>query len=203
MKELVNSFIGNVHIMILVYGIYGAYVQYDEHVVALEAITSQVSGIETEIANSQKKMKEIQEATKKTDEFKLRVEEVAKNIESVQKQLPADINDSQILSFFNKEMGLLNIKDPSINPGKEETNTYYISKEYLIKAKGTFLQFLIFLERVGGAARIYNIKELKLTAVDDVKKGKFQILTVEGVIEAFRFNPSFKVDRGFEAVGKE
>lgn len=198
MKELVNKLISNVHMLILVYGLYGGWVLYDEHVVQLEDVISRGSGIDAEIAAAQKKVKEIQEFSKKTEEYKVRVEEVAKNIESVQKQLPAETNDTQILSFFQGEINSLNIKDANFTPGKEERSTYYISKEYTLKARGTFLQFLIFFERIGTADRIYNIKNLKLSTPNDVQKGRFQIISGEGVIQAFRFNPEFKVDRGFK-----
>lgn len=197
MKELVNKLITNAHIFILLYGLYGAWVMYDEHVVQLEEIHSRGSGLDSEIDSAKKKVNEIQEFLKKTDEYKVRVEEVAKNIESVQKQLPADTNDTQILSFFQSEINSLNIKDANFNPGKEEKSTYYISKEYNLRAKGTFLQFLIFFERIGTADRIYNIKNLKLTNSDQAQKGRFQIIEGSGVIQAFRFNPDFKVDRGF------
>lgn len=197
MKELINSFISNIHVIILIYGLYGAYEKYDEYSVQKESIVSQFTGIDQEVANIQKKVREIQDATKKTDEFRARVEAVAKNIESVQKQLPAEINDGQILTFFSQEMNVLNIKDPNIVPGKEETSTYFISKEYALKAKGTFLQFLIFLERIGSADRIYNIKELKLVSSESSKKGRFQLLDAVGLVQAYRFNPSFKVVRGF------
>lgn len=197
MKELVNKLITNAHVFILLYGLYGAWVMYDEHVVQLEEIQNRGSGIDAEIEAAKKKVDEIQEFLKKTDEYKVRVEEVAKNIESVQKQLPADTNDTQILSFFQSEINSLNIKDANFNPGKEEKSTYYISKEYNLRAKGTFLQFLIFFERIGTADRIYNIKNLKLTNADQAQKGRFQIIEGSGVIQAFRFNPDFKVDRGF------
>jgi Tfp pilus assembly protein PilO len=145
-------------------------------------------------------VKAIQEFVKKTEESKIRVEEVAKNIESAQKQLPADINDNQILSVFNTEINSLNIKDPETVPGGETTSTYFISKEYKIKANGTFLQFMIFFERIGNATRIYNVKSLKLVASDSSHRGRFKLISCESTIEAFRFNPDFKVDRGFESV---
>lgn len=197
MKELVNKLISNAHMFILLYGLYGAWVMYDEHIVQYDEIVARGSGMEEEIAKAEKKVKEIQEFVKKTDEYKVRVEEVAKNIETVQKQLPAETNDTQILTFFQAEINALNIKDANFNPGKEEKSVYYISKEYNLKAKGTFLQFLIFFERIGSADRIYNIKSLKLSTVQDNQKGRFQIIEAEGVIQAFRFNPEFKVDRGF------
>jgi Tfp pilus assembly protein PilO len=197
MKEVVNKLIGSIHWVILLYGLYGAWVLYDEHVLQLEEIVTRGTGIDEEIDKMQKKVKEIQEFTRKTDEYKTRVEDVAKNIETVQKQLPADTNDTQILSFFQNEINSLNIKDANFTPGKEEKSTYYISKEYNLKARGTFLQFLIFLERMGTADRIYNIKELRLSTPAENQRGRFQIISGEGIIQAFRFNPDFKVDRGF------
>lgn len=198
MKDLVNKFISNVHFLIVAYGLYSAYIVYDEHSIRMAELEAQIPGIHAEIANNQKKVKEIQEFVKKAEESKIRVEEVAKNIESAQKQLPAEINDNQILTFFNQEINTLNIKDPSIVPGQEVTSTYFISKEYVVKAKGTFLQFLIFLERIGNSTRIYNVKSLKLVNSDSSQRGRFHLINGEGIIEAFRFNPDFKVDRGFD-----
>lgn len=197
MKDLVNNFIANIHMLILLYGLYGGWVLYDEHTVQLEEIISRGSGLEDEISKAQKKVKEIQEFSKKTDEYKVRVEEVAKNIETVQKQLPAETNDTQIITFFQTEINSLNMRDPSFTPGKEERSTYYISKEYNLNAKGTFLQFLIFFERIGTADRIYNIRNLRLFNPNVNQRGRFQIIEGSGTIEAFRFNPDFKVDRGF------
>jgi Tfp pilus assembly protein PilO len=147
---------------------------------------------------NKKKVKEIQEFVKKTEESKVRVEEVAKNIEAAQRQLPAEINDNQILTFFNQEINTLNIKDPNILPGSETPSVYFISKEYSLKSRGTFLQFLVFFERIGGADRIYNVKKVRLTNTEASQRGRFQMINSEFVVEAFRFNPAFKVDRGFQ-----
>jgi len=197
-KDQINKLISNLHVFIILYALYGAYVLWDEHSTKLSALVAQLPAIDEEIGKTETKVKEIQDFIKKTDEYKVRVEEVAKSIESVQKQLPADINDSQIITFFQKEIEVLNIRDASINPGKETTSMYWISKDYNLKASGTFLQFLIFFERVGTAARIYNVKNLKLVQSNTSQKGRFQLINVEGVIQAFRYNPEFKVDRGFE-----
>ncbi len=197
MKDLVNKLIANIQVLILVYGLYGTWIIYDEHSIRMEGLENQFPAVEAEIVSNKKKVKEIQEFVKKTEESKVRVEEVAKNIESAQKQLPAEINDNQILTFFNQEIASLNIKDPQITPGQEITSTYFIAKEYMLKAKGTFLQFLIFLERVGNSTRIYNVKKLRLVNADASHRGRFQLISGEGTIEAFRFNPDFKVDRGF------
>jgi Tfp pilus assembly protein PilO len=198
MKELSGKFLGNIHWLILIYALYGTYLKYEEHTVAIEGIVSQFAGIEQDTKTTEKSLKEIQENMGKIAEFKTRVESVAKNIEAVQRQLPADINDTQILTYLNQEMSVLNIKDTSVVPSAEQTGTYFVSKDYLFKGKGTFLQFLIFFERLGNADRIYNIKNLKLTNTSDNQKGRFQLVNGESVIQAFRYNPDFKVDLGFD-----
>lgn len=197
MKELVNKFIANVHWLILVYALMGIWDSYDQHSIQVQEVKDRMATIKDEIVSSEKKLKEIQDFAKKTDEYKFRVEEVAKNIESVQKQLPVETNDPQILGYLQSETSTINIKDAEFSPGKEEKSTYYISKEYKLKGRGTFLQFLIFFERIGNADRIYNIKELKLSTPLELQKGRFQMISGEGVIQAFRLNPEFKVDRGF------
>ena len=198
MKEMMNSFISNLHWLILLYGLYGGWEYYDQHTLQMEEIVSRGSGLDAEIEAAQKKVREIQEFVKKAEEYKVRVEEVAKNIELVQKQLPAETNDAQILSFFQTEINSLNLRDASLSPGGESSSVYFIGKDYSLKAKGTFLQFLIFFERIGSADRIYNVKSLKLSTNSDVQKGRFQVINGEAVIQAYRFNPEFRVDRGFE-----
>ena len=198
MKDLGNKFMANFHWLIVAYTLYSCWVVFEEHTVRMDELNVSMEGLEAEVAASSKKVREIQEFIKKAEESKVRVEEVAKNIESAQKQLPADINDNQIITFFNEEIQTLNIKDPNITPGTEQTSTYFIAKEYAVKARGTFLQFLVFLESVGNATRIYNVKKLTLSNMDASQRGRFHLITADIIIEAFRYNPEFKLDRGVD-----
>jgi Tfp pilus assembly protein PilO len=195
MKDLINKIIANLHVFIFLYGLYTVYEMWDAHTISYTELETQIPGIEENIKKTEVKVKAIQDFVKKAEEYKVRVEEVAKSIESVQRQLPSETNDSQIIGFFQKDMGNLNIKDPAISPSPEEVGTYFISKNYTLKARGTFLQFLIFFERIGTASRIYNVRSLTLSNPGENKKGRFQVITAESVIQAYRFNPNFKVER--------
>lgn len=198
MKDLINKLLEKLHFVIILYGLYAAYGVYEEHAIKMEELNGRFPGVESEIVVNTKKVKEMQEFVKKAEESKVRVEEVAKNIESAQKQLPSEINDSEIIGLFSEEINSLNIKDPGYLPGGEKPSTYFISKEYSIKAKGTFLQLLVFLERVGNATRIFNVKKVKFVNTEPNQRGRFQMISFDATIEAFRYNPDFKVDRGFE-----
>lgn len=197
MKEIVNKLIGNIHIFMFLYGCWTTYGLWEQHDLKMTEFENEIPSVEADIVKLKSKVREINDFIKKADEYKVRVEEVAKNIEAVQKQLPAETSDAQILSAFQSELKVLNIKDTTMEPKSEESSTYFISKDYSIKANGTFLQFLIFFERIGNATRIYNVKSLKLTTNGTVRKGRFQIVNGEAIIQAYRFNPSFRVERGF------
>lgn len=195
MKGLINKLIPHIHLLFLIYGVYGLYGKYEAHQVEVAAVESELPEIQNNLKKTEQKLKEIKDFVKKAEEYKIRVEEVAKTIESVQRQLPAETNDSQILSFFQQEMKLLNIRDPNLTPGSESATTFFISRDYNIKANGTFLQFLVFLERVGNAPRIYNVQKLRFNTENDAKRGRFQVVNAEATIQAYRYNPEFKVDR--------
>src|SRR5690606_15176697 len=118
-----------VHVLLLVYGLYGTWVAYDEHVLQMDEMIAREASSQAEVVQLEKKVSEIQDFAKKTEEYKARVEEVAKNIETVQRQLPAETNDSTILSYFQQEISALNLKDADFKPGQEATSTYFISKD--------------------------------------------------------------------------
>ena len=198
MKDLGNKLIANLHVIIVLYALYGLYIAYDDHSVQMAAFEEQIPPMQSEIETVKKKLKEIDEFKKESEASKVRVEQVAKNIESVQRQLPAETNEGQILNFFNGEAKILNIRDVFISAGSENSSQLTIGKEFKVKAEGTYLQFAVFFERIGTADRIYNVKDLKLVTGKGVQKGRFPIISMESTIEAYRFNPSFKVDRGFD-----
>ncbi len=194
MKNLSTQFFKNLHILIILYALYGLWVFWDEHSMAMDQMNMQSQNLDNEIVASQKRLSEVQEFIKKRDEYKLRVEEVAKNIEAVQRQLPPEIVDNQIINFFKGELTSLNVKESDVVPGVENATTYFISKDYKLTSKATFLQMLIFFERIGTAARIYNISELSMDVAQGGRKGRFQVIDATANIQAYRFNPDFKVE---------
>jgi Tfp pilus assembly protein PilO len=197
MKEFLNKIIASIHWVVVGLGLWNIWFMYEDHSVQIEEVLSRETQIESEIGEKKKSLEEIKDYVRKADEFKARIEQVAKNIESTQRQLPQETNDDKIISFLKSEMGLLNIKEGSVISNQEQKSTYYISKEFTLKAEGTFLQFLVFFERLKEQDRIYSIKELKIVNLNDKQKGRFKMLSFQGVIQAYRYNPDFKVDRGF------
>ncbi len=188
MKELLSKFLAQLHVIIFLYAAWSVYSLYDEHNTNLASIEEQFPSLQEEIEASEKKLSKIDEYRKNREEAELRVREVFSSIDSLQKQLPQEVNDLEVLDFLTKEARALNIMDFQINPLPEQKMGFYISKPYSIKGKGTFLQFLVFLERIDSAERLFNVKKLALLSGLELQKSRFRVIDVDLVIDTFKYN---------------
>ena len=203
MKDLVSNVLSKLHLIIILYGLVSFYFVYSEFEAQIDEIQQQKPAIEEDIKKAEVKLGQIDEFRKNVDQTKLRVNEVFGNIEKVQRQLPSEINDIEILDYLSKEGRTLNMPELEPNPKEEQPMGFYISKQYSLKGKSTFLQFVVFLERINGAERLFNIKNFKITAPLEAQKGRFQVVNFEGTIDTFKFNSSHKESSGVEEIESE
>ena len=203
MKELMGKVLAQLHWIIIAYGAWGAYGIYDEHSVAMSQIEEQFPVAEEAIKVAEERLSKIDEFRKNLDQSRLRVTEVFNNIGQVQKQLPTEINDIEILDFLSKEAKSLNIPEIETSPMPELPMGFYISKPYSIKARGTFLQFVVFLERIDAAERLFNIKSITIRSEDDVQKTRFRVVTLELMLDTFKFNSRHTETSGVEEVSEQ
>lgn len=200
MKELMGKFLAQLHVIIIAYSAYGFYESYSSHEEELAMINDQIPGIEQQIQASQKKLDEIKQFREDIEQSKEKVNLVFANIERVQKQLPSEISDIEVLDYFTKEARGLNIPEIEPNPLQEQPLGFYVSKPYKVIGRGTFLQFLVYLERINGSERLYNIRSLKLQADKIPQKSRFQVINLEAMIDTFKFNSSYKESSGVDEI---
>jgi Tfp pilus assembly protein PilO len=200
MKELVGKFISKMHFVIMLYAAWSLYGSYEEHAGLLVQITDQKPGLEQEIQAAQKKLEKIKEFRENIDQTKAKVNEVFSKIEKVQRQLPSDISDIEILDYIIREGRGLNIPEIEPNPLPEQPLGFYISKPFKIRGRGTFLQFVIFLERLNSADRIFNVKSLNFKADDQPQKGRFQVINMDLMIDTFKYNMAHSETSGVDEI---
>lgn len=163
--------------------------------------TKQVAvSFESRLKRKQKELRDVKKFEKNLEESKNKVKEVIEKIATTQKQLPSEINDTEIQSTLSAFGDELKIQNTAVSPRKETNNGFYFTKEYNVDARGTFLQFLIFYERIEKLAtdnRIMNIKYLKMTVDENSDpRSRFQILNLNTVIESYRYNANYNPQDG-------
>ncbi|MBC7429270.1 MAG: type 4a pilus biogenesis protein PilO [Bacteriovorax sp.] len=193
----------NIHwiiIAVAAFNFYQAYSKADEEYTSVE---TQQESQKTLLSKNKKTIREIANYYKNIKEEKEKIERVAKEIEKMQQLLPSDISDSDNINLLRRMADDVNIKELSITPDADSVRGFYIARRYKLKAKATFLQFLIMFEKIGENKRILNIGESQFQKSEVPQRGKFQIIEGEFILEAYRFNPNFKEDRGIDEIQKK
>ena len=203
MKELVSKLLSRLHLVLFLYAAWTTYDVYSNHEALLAEITAQKEPLEADIKKSEEKLSQIDEFRKNVDLTKLKVTEVFNSIEKVQRQLPSEVNDIEVLDFLSKEGRALNMPEIEPNPLEEVPMGFYISKPYKVRARGTFLQFVIFLERINAAERLFNVREFTITAPEEVQRGRFQVVTLNATIDTFKYNSSHKESSGVDDIAEK
>ena len=189
--------------MIMAFAIFNFYTLYTEVEEKFKSVVSQEDIQRLQLAKNKKTQKEITNYYKNINEEKERIERVAKEIEKTQQLLPGEISDSENINLLRKMADDVNIKELSITPDRDYDRGFFIARKYRIKARATFLQFLIMFEKIAENKRILNVGESIFRKSTEPQKGKFQVIDGNFMIEAYKFNSEFKEDRGIDEIEKK
>lgn len=200
MKQLIETILKYLHLLILGWFAYNVYGDYTEFESTKSSEESKIPVLRTQIKKKQSQIDIAREFENDVEASKKRIELVASQIESVQKQLPNKISDPEILGYFSKEADLINMQEVFLTPLSEENKGFFFSKKYKLKAKGTYLQILVFFDRISRGERLYNVSFLDIKESDEKQRGRFKIIEFESQLEAFRFNPAHKEERGLDVI---
>jgi len=197
---LLASILNYVWILIIAYGGWEAFTLYETFQTDLIGLESQIPIITRKIKKGQKEKKQIRAYLRDIEEAKSNIELVAKEVESLQKKLPDSIKDTENLGLIKQIAEGLNIKNIFLSPGIEENKGFYFTKRYEFTATGTYLQFLIFFEKVGASERLLNIKTIDIKKSQSRQRGRFQLVNAKVIVEAYRYNPDHREDRGINKI---
>jgi Tfp pilus assembly protein PilO len=199
-----EKFFKNLHWMIIAVA---AFNFFNLYTASDEQYTSLVERQETQRADlikNKKSQREIKNYYENIKEEKEKIERVAREIEKTQQLLPSEISDTENISLLRKLADDVNIKELSVRPdSNEDDRGFYFARKYNLKAKATYLQFLIMFEKIAENKRILNVGRSKFKKLEQIQRGKFQLIDGEFTIEAYRYNSNFKEDRGIDEIEEQ
>ncbi len=188
---MIDSLVKNIHYFLLLYAVFIGFTAFEDLTLKLENTQSEYESTEVQLTKVRRTLRQVKQFEKNLQDSKNRVSEIIKKIETIQKQLPPTINDAQVSGTLTQFADELRMKDPSPTPKQEVDYQFYASKNYIFDVKGTFLQFLIFyekLEKLASEGRILNVQYLRMKVADDADdRSRFQILNLSTTVEAYRY----------------
>jgi Tfp pilus assembly protein PilO len=200
MNNLKNLSLQLLPFLILAYNGYFFYEKYLEHATQLENAQSQQEAIQEKIKFAEAKLKKATQFKDNLEKSKERVMKVNEQIVKVQKQLPTDVSDTQVMEMLDTESKNLNLQSPMVQPNGEQMEGFYFSQRYGFKAQGTYLQFMIFFEKLMQVERLFNVKRLRLSSESLIQKGRFTLIQGEALIETYKYNQNYQEKSGVDEI---
>lgn len=199
---MLDLIVKNLHVLFILYAGWSA-MGYQERISQMyQSTKNQLVSSEAKLNKAQRDLVNVKKFQENLEESKRKVKEVVAKIAEMQRQLPSDIQDTVVtgkLTDFATELKMVN---PSSNPKLEVNNKFYFSKEYNFDAQGTYLQAMIFfekLENLSKSDRILNVKYVKMKNSEDADpRSRFKILDITTTIEAYRYNNSYDPTKDIE-----
>ena len=202
MKRIPKLLFKYLHFIILIFGVYTLWGDYEEFNNNVQEKEEQISVIQVRVGKLKKRVKLLDGFLEDLNESKKQLNDILAEFEQIQQQLPEEIRDTDVLDLFSREADFMNIKDVFLQPREEKTREFYVAKQYEIKATGTYLQFLVYFERLEKKPRLIDVVQLSLVNSSSAKnKGRFQLVDVNAKIEVFKY--SSQTDNSKDATDKE
>lgn len=198
-----NALVDKIWIFILLYGAFQVYTLYEVHQEKMTSLEGSIPRIQIQINKAKKEKRQIKSYLRDIEEAKQNIELVAQEVEKLQKKLPETIKDAENLNLIRNIAESLNIKGIYLSPGIEENKGFYFTKRYEVKGTGTFLQLLILFEKIAASERLLNVKTVELVKSQEKQRGRFQLTNAKIIVEAYRYNPDHKEDRGIGDIEKQ
>lgn len=187
-----GKLLANLHWLIIFYALYSYYDDFTLFEQKKVETLDQKSAVESQLNINKSKLKKIEKYRKDLDQYKQWVVEVTEQIEKLRKRLPSEINDGFMMQSIREKASEMNIINPLVKSGQDVLNGFYIKKNYTLNGRGTFLQFLIFLENIDKFEQILNVSSLELSSSDRKnQKGRFFMIDSIIELEAFRYNAAY------------
>jgi Tfp pilus assembly protein PilO len=149
-------------------------------------IKKQEEPLKKQIKTMKEKIAKAKEFLKNEEAVRKRMVDVRTQIEIAQKRLPGQILDAEINQIISKELDLINMRTSGIlKPIKEQKFSFYAGKSFKLNAKGSFLQFLVLMERLSKKERIINILDINFKSSD--MAGRYLLLDGDIMLETYKF----------------
>ena len=190
----------NIHWVIIGFALFNMFNLYMESDERYSSVIGQQEAVQQELVRNKKTKREIANFYKNINEAKEKIEKVAIEIERTQQLLPSEISDTENIGLLRKIADDVNIKEVSISPETEVDRGFYLARQYRFKAKATYLQFLIMFEKISENKRILNVGKMSFQKLEQPQRSKFQLISGEFVLEAYRYNINYKEDRGINQI---
>ncbi|MDH4469109.1 MAG: type 4a pilus biogenesis protein PilO [Bacteriovoracaceae bacterium] len=177
--------------LLIAYASWQSFNIFEEETTKTETMEMQIAPSEANNVKLRKRIEEVKLNESKIAEYEKRIIDLQKQMEELKTKMPPESDKTAVLQELRNSAQTINLKEVTFNPGTRKDNGLYFSNGIDIKGRGTFLQYLIFLEQCYSGKRLLNISKFLMTASDKQTKGRFFFVKVETQLETYEYNVNY------------
>lgn len=148
---------------IMVFLAYAAYLGYQYYLFNYDpsgSIATQkirIGQMQEELVRQKKKLEEGQAFVEKLEMKKAEIQQMAKKLEDFKVTLNDSLDMPALLKLLVTEAKKVGMKVDKIEPGRKESKDYYMEQEFRLDVRATYLQVIIYAQRLSQLDRILRI----------------------------------------------
>ncbi len=179
---------------ILLMGAYGTYTDFESHEERIESLRGQINAKKMQNKRLKKKVDEVKDFIPQINSVEKAIADFENQIKEIKFKIPPLKVKTDILDELSVDAKKLNIQQVSFKPSYEIENSggIYFTNALEFQAEGTYLQFLIFFEKLSLAERVFNIKKIKIEDKAKRKSGRHKLILANAIIETFHYNENYQ-----------
>jgi len=159
----------------------------------LQQKKEEVKSLETQVTSLRQKLKAAEIFEKEYKERLTALKERAQELRGKKNTLTDSIRQEEVLSIISKVARKSGIKQLSLRPNPEKTNTFYFEKPFTLQFEGFYAQLMVFLKNLSEEEKIFKVDNYNITPVGG-QAGRFIKLKGQMEIKVYWYNPS-KADK--------
>lgn len=179
-------------VLALLYAANNCYTMYENYEMQITNLNTEIESQNIQRQENIKTKADIEEYKRNIEIEKTKIARVEKEIEKIQQLFPSEISDNDNITLVRKYAEDVRVSQVTrVAPLGDEDKGFYIARPYHFAMKATYLQFIVFLEKLSDSDRIINIRNVDLKVNNESQKGKYQLIDGEITLETYKFNPNF------------
>lgn len=186
---MLQKVLSKAHWAILIYFGFMIHENYVEHEEMMEGLNSSKDGIQGQLRRLKENKKLLDTAVSDVDKIKRDIEHMNEEIKKLQERLPPGASPRETVVMFKGIAENINMKEVDIRPEGNDDREGYSVNRYEFNSVATFLQTLIFFEKIQDTQRIFNVDSVIIEmAEQQEKRGRFQFVKTYAMLESFYQN---------------
>lgn len=157
----------------------------------------QLESVNSEIKETQKKLKNMQDFLRTLENQKVELRKLALQLEETKAMVSEQMDYGLLMRLIDGEAKKVGLIVDGLKPGAESKFPYYVEQAFDLKFRGVYIQLQVFLEHLAALEKIIRVGDIMVKPIT-AANSRFVQLDGQMILNAYRYVGSDADTKGKE-----